>query len=313
LTVPSCTAALEISILDYLDVLMEAGEPLHAAQYAVASIIDALPLVSATSQLPRVKKALRGYRKAKPPRSRAPIGREIMAGIAQQLLAWGHPSIALLVVLQFFTYCRPGELRSAKRKQFIAPVRKKGPLSAWALSLAPQEANPKSLQAVTKTGVVDDTIVIDRPTWLAPIIEDKIKDLLDNDLVFPEDAATVVTLFKRAGAALGLPGLCMYQLRHGGASEDLLSADRTPHEVKARGRWTTDSSLRRYAKPAQIQRLLGSMDASATRPIARRLGTIWSYLYVRGVQRSPARRLDVSLPWTSSPTVSTHSSRLVVC
>eukprot|EP00972_Heterocapsa_arctica_P001401 205311-Heterocapsa_arctica.AAC.1 len=51
----------------------------------------------------------------------------------------------------------------------------------------------------------------------------------------------------------------MYQMRHGGASEEPLSLTRAQEEVKLRGRLRTDSSLRRYAKPAQVQRLLGSL------------------------------------------------------
>eukprot|EP00972_Heterocapsa_arctica_P038827 5721550-Heterocapsa_arctica.AAC.1 len=64
--------------------------------------------------------------------------------------------------------------------------------------------------------------------------------------------ATSVSLFKAACDLLGLlRGTCMYQMRHGGASEDLLSHSRPQDDVKRRGRWSTDSSLRRYAKPAQ--------------------------------------------------------------
>ena len=68
-----------------------------------------------------------------------------------------------------------------------------------------------------------------------------------------------MTWFKAATAHLGLPHLCLYQLRHGGASEELLEGRRSISEIMARGRWDTSSSLRRYAKPAQLQKLLGSL------------------------------------------------------
>ena len=72
----------------------------------------------------------------------------------------------------------------------------------------------------------------------------------------------MVVLFRDASLLLGLHGVCLYQLRHGGASEDVLGQKRTIQAVQARGRWRTDSSLRRYAKPAQLQRLLASMPAA---------------------------------------------------
>eukprot|EP00972_Heterocapsa_arctica_P072593 10717567-Heterocapsa_arctica.AAC.1 len=70
-----------------------------------------MPLIPALAALPRVKRALRGYRKARPARSRAPIAKEIMAASVQILLAKGAVNMAILMVLMFYSYCRPGELR----------------------------------------------------------------------------------------------------------------------------------------------------------------------------------------------------------
>ena len=52
-------------------------------------------------------------------------------------------------------------------------------------------------------------------------------------------------------------------LRHGGASEDVLSARRTLAEVKTRGHWAQDSSVKRYAKPGMVQQLLAAMSPAA--------------------------------------------------
>ena len=51
----------------------------------------------------------------------------------------------------------------------------------------------------------------------------------------------------------------LYTLRHGGASDDLLSGARSRKEVKDRGRWQTDSSLRRYAKRTRMQQQVARM------------------------------------------------------
>ena len=44
----------------------------------------------------------------------------------------------------------------------------------------------------------------------------------------------------------------MYGLRHGGASYDLLHKRRPLHSIKIRGRWTSDASLKRYAKESRL-------------------------------------------------------------
>lgn len=46
---------------------------------------------------------------------------------------------------------------------------------------------------------------------------------------------------------------CLYGLRHGGASHDTLNRLRSLQQVKERGRWVTDSSVRRYkGKPCAV-------------------------------------------------------------
>eukprot|EP00973_Karenia_brevis_P029559 4077560-Karenia_brevis.AAC.1 len=61
-------------------------------------------------------------------------------------------------------------------------------------------------------------------------------------------------VFNRAVAAMGMDVLrpSLYSLRHGGASEDLLRKRRNLAEVRRRGRWQTDTSLRRYSKETRL-------------------------------------------------------------
>ena len=44
-----------------------------------------------------------------------------------------------------------------------------------------------------------------------------------------------------------------HSLRHNGASDDLLTRRRSLAEVKQKGRWHSDSRLRRYSKAARLQ------------------------------------------------------------
>ena len=108
-----------------------------------------------------------------------------------------------------------------------------------------------------------DTIILDKPFWMTRLEETTFGWLKPMDLLFPDDASRVVAALTSACVDLGFPPLCLYQLRHGAASEDILSKEREYLEVKARGCRTTDVSLRRYAKPAQLHRLMGALSPRA--------------------------------------------------
>ena len=69
------------------------------------------------------------------------------------------------------------------------------------------------------------------------------------------------------GVCASSPGVAevLYSLRHGGASDDLLSKRRTLAEIKSRGRWTCDNSLKRYAKATRLQMELARLDDDVVR------------------------------------------------
>lgn len=64
----------------------------------------------------------------------------------------------------------------------------------------------------------------------------------------------MVTMFSQAVRTLG-PGhtsASRYSLRHGGASDDMITKRRSIPEIKQRGGWSSDSSLKRYVKETRI-------------------------------------------------------------
>ena len=69
-----------------------------------------------------------------------------------------------------------------------------------------------------------------------------------DDLIFSFNMEEYRKEFIAVGKLLGVDQLHPYQLRHGGASQDLCSGFRDHQGVKSRGRWVTDQSVRRYAK-----------------------------------------------------------------
>ena len=93
-------------------------------------------------------------------------------------------------------------------------------------------------------------MLIDSETWLGPFLQLLTNGRDKNDLLWTQPGAAVNAKFKTAVAALNLTALkpVRYSLRHGGASDDLLNRRRSIEEVKKRGQWRTDSSLRRYGK-----------------------------------------------------------------
>jgi hypothetical protein len=113
---------------------------------------------------------------------------------------------------------------------------------------------------MSKTGHWDESLVIDDKTELAFL--DPFLSLLrqgDGDLpLWPFRHSDLVATFRRSSESLGLSRLepCLYSLRHAGASADWLTQSRTLAEIKVRGRWSSDASLRRYQKAAQAQQEL---------------------------------------------------------
>ena len=88
----------------------------------------------------------------------------------------------------------------------------------------------------------------------------------------------------------------LYSLRHGGASWDLVTARRTLPEIKGRGRWFADTSVRRYTKSARAfkeeQRIAPEMRAYGER-IQQRLNAILDGADCPAPPRGIKRKLDV--------------------
>ena len=59
--------------------------------------------------------------------------------------------------------------------------------------------------------------------------------------------------FRKACRDLGFQDPSLYRLRHGGASHDAAARLRSIVEIKRRGRWASDTSVRRYEKRTWLQ------------------------------------------------------------
>ena len=137
--------------------------------------------------------------------------------------------------------------------QLVAPTPAAGlQYLNWSIIIAPEE-----LEVPGKTGGWDENVVVDTDPELRPLLAAIAANRHPSAPLWGTSAEDNA-LFSTVAAALhlGQLQLCRYALRHGGASEDLLTFKRDLAAIKKRGRWKTDASLRRYAKEAKLAREL---------------------------------------------------------
>ena len=223
----------------------------------IEGIVSAVTFFRSTSlkHFPRLQRAVRGVRCTRPHRSRIPLAEELVAAIAAILIMWGLRPLALLVVLAMTCYLRPGEVQSLRAEDILAPTAGRAVmLRHWSVFLRPEER-----MEPTKTGTFDETIYIDHPPGLGPALGSYRQQLRPHDALFPFPPELIASGWRAACRAAGAPGSVMYQLRHAGASGDLLAQRRSMMLVQSRGRWQSAKNCRRYAKSGQVQRSLSKL------------------------------------------------------
>lgn len=76
----------------------------------------------------------------------------------------------------------------------------------------------------------------------------------------------------------GVQALVPYQLRHGGASHDMLTGVRTLEGLKRRGQWQSGNLARRCEKGGRIGQVLSRLDPRLRGHCARCAGRIGAIL-----------------------------------
>ena len=256
---------LDGSLCDYFDYLYFSGAMAHEAEKAKAAALHYLPTFTAAVDLPRTTRALAGFRKIAPGASRFPLPWEILGAMIGWMSAYGHGEMALAMMVMFVCYLRPSELMGIR---FCDVVCRKG---RWLVNLAPGD-----LGQVTKTGQQDETVFVENKifTSLGEALMAHIKDLGRTLASAAKDQASFWTFSSsqlrettsRCAEALGLPeGFCLYMARHGGVTCDILQAFREWLESKIRGRWHSDTTLKRYCKQGLVARYLAACPKSVVK------------------------------------------------
>ena len=248
--------SFDLAVSLYLDNQYWEGIASETGRHIVAAIKWFMVEVSRLGEhsLPRATRALKGWAFAAPGLQRLPLPLEALGLIIDLWLSQGLVHMALRAYLSFVCYLRPRE-SDLTAFQFVAPNLT---TPTWSLLLSPQET-----EIPGKTNIFDETVTIDREPWIANFIEILVKHRQGESMssVWDHRHVDFVQAFKTALEywKLQFLGATLYSLRHLGASWDFLHKARPLNEIKKRGRWATDQSLRRYAKEARLQKQTGKI------------------------------------------------------
>ena len=196
--------------------------------------------------LPNAWRCLKGWRRLTPGRSRRPEPLKLWAGIANVMIRDGHPLEALFCMISVSSYLRPNSLLGLTKAFLVPPLR--GCSDYWSILAHPEEGGNPS-----KTGEFDLSLRLDS-AWFRPVspLLSILKEGDPQARVFPFDYFHYLKVFKTSTATLK-EKVVPYQTRHSGASIDRLLGVRSALEVKQRGGWRSDTSVRRYERHARIQ------------------------------------------------------------
>ena len=209
----------------------------------------------------RAREALRGFRRLAPGLSRAPLPEIALHALVGAAISLGQLDFGLALLVQFCGYLRPAELLNLKGRQIILAVQGSG-VKHIALLLHPQEDG-----ATSKTEERDESILLDWPIFSETRAAFAVLKKRDASPAFGLDYRKYSELFHICAEMSGVVTLkCHpYSIRHGGASRDALLRTRTLAQIKARGRWRADASVRRYEKHARVLREVERLPAATRR------------------------------------------------
>eukprot|EP00435_Cladocopium_sp_Y103_P046584 s342_g13.t1 len=247
----------DLVMADYLDILFLENRSANEGEKVVAAL--EFHHLELKGKMIRSKRALKGWRKEMPPKSRLPMPALVMYGVAMDLLARGKRIMGVKVIMDFDAYLRPGESIGLRAKDVLKPVRSAGPqYQHYSIIIRDQED-----MVADKAGVFDNTVQFNTPgrQFIGEMVWHQAQTRsLPKDPLFPFTSEQFRKEFQISGKKLGLESLHPYQLRHGGASEDMNAKIREHAVIKCRGRWHTDQSVRRANVPKDHVTPLGWLD-----------------------------------------------------
>jgi hypothetical protein len=236
------------------DDLYLSGLPFGAGEKLMAAVRFCVPAYSPHGKLslPRSQRSLRGWRRLTPVATRRPLPWLVVAAIAWHFaMVSGEMAVAWLLMID--TYMRPSEAVNLEKWQVVPPADEKH------MKLAAVLLHPDQRGIASKTGQMNESLIIHRP-WLSEILMQQVR-LCRGLRLFDFNLDQMRRHFVQIAAKVGINqwNPVLYMARHTGASLDRLENRISLEEVRRRGRWAAESSVRRYEKRALVMEVFQSL------------------------------------------------------
>ena len=240
-------AAIDKGIVEYMNEQWLKGVKAHSGNYLLAGLLHLKPEFGrlGARKIPRSWRALKGWRRLTPGKSRKAHALAVWAGICYVMIIRGRRRMAVFVLMIVSTYARPSSLLGAKKEHLVPPVT--GVNQQWSLLLHPEE-----LESPSKTGEYDLSLVLDSP-WMRSWVDDTCRALKSTEggFLWDFDYSEIAAELNAVSKILGVH-VTLYMGRHSGPSIDRALKLRGIAEVKKRGHRKSWKSIARYEKSARL-------------------------------------------------------------
>lgn len=252
------TRAIDLALTLYMNVLFFEGYLSADGSKLVAGVGNLFPnLGRGAHQLLRAHKALKGWKRLSPALARMTLPWLALVLILRRMVQLGFRTNARRTALAFAGILRPTETWKLRKRDAVAPLRRQRH-AHWSLLLHPTE-----LVVPSKTGALDETVVLDHPDF--SFLNDVLKEAKvgsPETPLFPGSYAAWHREFEQACQTADIgdyPLPVLHQLRHGGATHEMYTNFRSALEVQHKGRWSSLQGVRRYCKPGRVNQLLEAL------------------------------------------------------
>ena len=276
---------VDVSLVEMANLLFSQGHSPYRGETLLAALMhrDAGFGRFGNRHVPRFHRALKGWRRRVPPRSRDPHSWAVWAMVMWGFCRRNEYLQAIYIGFLVIGYFRPSEALTLQRRDVQRPVR--GVSKRWHALLFPEDRPLRS-----KVYAANDSVELSSrfATWWDRVLE----VLVPGDpcsLLFPFGYQTFLKTWHQVMKELPLR-MVPYEARHSGPSIDSALGLRTRKEVQEQGRWSSDKSVLRYERKARLTMSLNKL-TPAWRNYAETCESRLEALLLRG-----ANPEDVALP-----------------
>ena len=204
------------TMVEYLNQMFLQGHQSYRADRLIAAVLHYYPEYGrmGAKKLRRTWRAIRGYRKLTPGKSRKAYPLALWCAMAVELKKQGKLRMSVFLMLSVSTYARPSELLRARLFSMVRPH--SGVTGHWSMLLSPEEQGTQ-----TKTGEFDTSLILDSPylqSWGDRLFEE-LKKGHPEERLWDFDYGEYNRSFREAAKRLGVV-VTPYQTRHSGPSID---------------------------------------------------------------------------------------------